>query len=150
MKTPKDENSVSREFYNSQISQKDHDIHELYKTIKFLEHEKAVLQWALTGIVHSQAKVSIRTDMHNLKDLEANMPHFAENVASRLLSQAKLAFNLHSDVLAMRDHINYMESHAGARGVSFSTFKERMRDSIPNSYSWPKSEMFSPPLRDKP
>lgn len=114
-------------FLEYQIMQLKHDLASAIRERDEAIYKKEVAEWAVVGIVRSRIRVQVSESGKQVNDLLMLTDAIGRNTAMRLLHAADLAFKAHAEMHEMRQHIYYMEQHAGARGVQFTPWRR-----IPN------------------
>lgn len=87
-------------------------------------YAKEIAEWAVVGVVASRASVGI--DISEAVDRRDRglADTIVRRVAQELLYRAKLAFDAHTDLYALRTHVHYLENHAMNHGLSFTPWTD--------------------------
>lgn len=104
----------------------------------------AIAEWALVGITRSSVVYKINDNSMSAYTHAPQAVQIAQvlgdQAARAIIYEARLAFNSHAAMEALRQHIHYLENHASSRGLPFRSWAEKAFGdlSMPNWTTWPK------------
>lgn len=105
------------------------------------EFDAEVARWAAIGVARSAVRLTVGHAGMPVSDALALGEALGRNAAAELLDRAKLAFKDRAEHYRALKHIQYMETHAGGRGVQFTPFYRSEADAIPAEWDWPKTAL---------